>query len=1234
MVPVVSPGVDPAGVWLGEDVTVTCQVRDSGTRLFQLPNSGRARDLDMTISLSAGDPAGYQGTLSAERAEVEFVRQGSFSFTCSAGNAALAAANGVSAATTTLDTRPNARIVTVLQGGLSETEAELYYPSTLRCGIVDEDGPRLTLPGGGAIADLGLEVVQISGPAAGFTGPLPASPSQGHFREAGSYVFRCRPQNQALADAKFLDPDPSLAVTTVPTLSVVLDINDQGNDHEYVLGERVSAACTVMRDARQVQTLPDGEPVSDLQMTLSVDRSPDDYLTLSALGGRSRGALDRQGIHLLSCTPGNAALAAKYGLAADRYSFVVRTPDFATTQAIMTDAVTGEETTRIGVGQPFAVSAKALAAADQGNGAVVEAQSVTFSVLSNHYACGDTVPRDDRTTFDIEKGERTEWTRRHGVVQTFLPTKTGPYTVDVRQARPTGQVVCDRIQLTVVDVEQTASPELAKQPRIIISGPRAGQTDLDVVSPDNPPAIVNVTGIIRDATRPIAKVLVSNGFVGTITDRRTGETRNAVEADLRRPSNPNNDPMGEHDVTFVAPMVYTPGLNLIRVTVIDEAGYQWAEYRPAVLGVDYKPIYSAADDVPAPDGASPLHLWLNNALFLNSTPEIDSLADMTQFVSDVLAEKGGVLEAITFKDEIDSGNWFVPNTNVSITLTPEQPRFEVLPFDGERLAIHITLPFDFKATGDKGWLGGDTVRAAGNIRAVLPFGFTADEVLGIVFIPDDFDVAPAIGFSSNVEASKARKMRETIKDGVLDVLRSSFADADTCQPARCTEADTLFDAGGNDVGMLLSTETGFTAGSSFENPLAAGMIDLDAGVNIDRMVMAFGDLRFDMSPIFTLGLQQFMTLRRAVLADDSVVLKLPPETAREVLRQRDTEGFRRVEEIDLPNTLADRLADLITTSPEEAPARPRAEKLPSVPRENMRLTDQAVSPGLRDSAIGIAPPRLRSRQLDIQGALHIDVINQALAQMWKANFLDFTLPLGEMVSAEDLDLSNEQAAAFIDDLLANGKVSVSFTVPPRIAAYSGVEAPYLELGGIRFAIDFLEDYDSYLIFETSIVSRLRLNAFTKSFNFMLQSPLRCSEEEMDRLDSCGGRIGFSLVAQRGFDDLMPVPTSNVPAALQRRLINVLLGTTDRYGRPINQAGLEARYEPLFVDVLADALFDDDFSFPLPPVEIPPLSLGDDVIATDELVPLTMTDFEFGPNAKGGGFADGWIQFGFNLDPAE
>jgi len=796
---------------------------------------------------------------------------------------------------------------------------------------------------------------------------------------------------------------------------------------------------------------------------------------------------------------------------------------------------------------------------------IIRTSGTQVLIRTGHVGCNS---GEEEASEDFNAGRTDEWTEGEGIIERYVPQSTGAYTFIVNiPGGEDGNVICKSAQFSV--------KHDARAPVVEIENPdsRVQRWDRDTL-----PIRGNITDNGTESPENF-QVTVSNDFW-------------SAEANV------SDIPEGEDHFFFNVPLPWQPGLQTIEVTVEDAAGNVGRAVKSVYVGNDWGTI---STDEPTVNTVHNTVLQPGRSLVYNSQGPIDSFHEIvalgplllnsrenlklpgpTIINREVSASASSVLKLLITPDFEE----------VKGIVIPGQPEFQLLN-DGDALRFVGRLPMTGRVQMDCGsaltdpWnraicaVGGApdgtfTVDIGGFVDAELRLHPTISGGLGVetdfaqdLEIKDQLSISNGIG-SDGVNNKFSNEITSKVKENVKNVILKLWGCTDSSGNMRdfCTEPSP-FEGGAS----------GTPAMDHLPRPawirLFGGELQHSISLTASHPTPTVGTMNVTIP--FRIG--------NLEMRDSRLDAKL-------------STGFHFGPTSDQLQT-RQYLLDYGTL---ESEARP------------------PESPSLV-SWFG-------SGNKDLQGAVHLNAVNEALAHLWASELQQISLPLSEVLERGDF-FSNGKASAVAPAIFTDARMNIHIQAPPRITYYDGVKEPFLELGAVKVELDLTENYNSKLVLETSLISKVDLSATSdgEGIEVAPSDPTGC-EPDGQTFMRCNGRFHLEVVKREGFHEWTPrhprmKSFDDLVNGDPMELFLEAVGAKDDEGEYRTKREFEKYYEQKMASVVS-SLVEDAYTLELPNIPLPKFSFGSIAIS-----PIQLKNLRIHERADGGSLSSGWI--GFELD---
>lgn len=622
---------------------------------------------------------------------------------------------------------------------------------------------------------------------------------------------------------------------------------------------------------------------------------------------------------------------------------------------------------------------------------------------------------------------------------------------------------------------------------------------------------------------------------------------------------------GESRTRYFSDLPFEPGLNLITVTATDVGGNTRRAVRAVVAGSTFTNVPTFTDE--GFQGRRELWLEIGRSLVIDTSPPIDSLSELAERLDPLLELAGREfsfetesVDEQTAVDVLPGIFTFLIAVDVRGEVTPGRLDFGLVP-RAERLDLVIRAPL----RGDlvlSPAIGRDReVDVGGAVELVLPLQMTTIGGVQVKFALDEVRVEDRLRLRVvPADEDAADQVRGQILDRVEVQARDALAMLFGCEDGVCTPPEpplTSLPTGG---GQLLEGGV-LIAGGERDHHFDSEFAD---PLNSDRSLQTRIGLLFDSLEVLGSRIQAMIS-----------------------------PSFRTsVPDVTPPSSLG-RLVDL---------GRPR-------------------NGSVRD----IGQPDLRawfgSGNRDIQGAVHLQALNELLAQLWASDVFQMDRNLVDVLSAAGFfpDPTDEGLARFA---LGDARLRVSLHAPPRLAYYDGASGLFAEIGPVRVEIDLTVPYESRIVLEGGLTTTVGLSATPdgRSLRISVTDPTGCAPNGTLFMN-CDGHFEIGVVEREGLTGLMPAP-------LGERARDEVLARLGAKTSADGRFRSDHEFDLFWRDQMAAAV-NGLLSGGLPEVDLPEITVPG-LLEPFGLRSLEFSSLRFHPRANGGRIAEGWIAFELNL----
>lgn len=671
--------------------------------------------------------------------------------------------------------------------------------------------------------------------------------------------------------------------------------------------------------------------------------------------------------------------------------------------------------------------------------------------------------------------------------------------------------------------------------------------------------VVPIEGSISKASERLRDVQVSNGHW-------------SVAARL-------SDQDGQDRTRFFSDLPFAPGLNLITVTATDTGGNSRRAVRAVVIGRDYNSVHPFDDD--AIMGRRELRLQAGRSLLVDARQPIDSLLELLQRAPALLDLAGYDLELGTeaveetaVSDILPDPFTFTITSDVTGSVSPGRVSFGLDP-RSDRLDVIVRAPLTGEIEVDTPVLSDSSVRIGGAVEVILPMRLTTAGGFSVVLTTDEIRVVDRLQLDiqspseDDVDAAVRPRILKTVEEKVkvllTEIVGCTRHDDDplSCRLDQVPEPPLrAIDTGGDLI------EIGVELGGNWQD----FGFSLPDPVNADRVLEG----------------RIVLNVGNAGIANSRIDTTLSPS-----LRLRGSESDGAVEAA--PNFLGG-LLDL-----------------------DIGATLDGTTRDLSD------PDLLRvfgSGNRDLQGVIHLNLLNQVAAELFAAGVFQADLNLAETIAAADFfDTEMETAKAAI--ALIGSRLRLRLLAPPRLTHYGEAGGLFIESGPVEVEFDMTDRYDSKIVLRGGVIARANLASAQggRAVQIALANPTGCSPSGT-RFMECDGHFEIAVTQRTGLTNTGPTPSGLEPEQFQELLTGLGALTSDGQHRSDHEFDLFWRD---LIAGLVGNILSDGFVVAPPAIPVPRVSLGD-----FQLRPLQVSGIGFHDRTDGDAGAGGWLAFEFDL----
>lgn len=937
----------------------------------------------------------------------------------------------------------------------------------------------------------------------------------------------------------------------------------EGNGIRVDVGSHIGMSCT-LRDAEgeSVTTLPSGQPLSEARPMLVLVHGPEDGIEGHLGAATADIRLVRNGLFVFRCDAGNAAALGNVETPTRHAN--VRSEAIGRGEAEIVDPNTGTVLQRIETDQPFEVRFKAFS--DTQPEHVIRPSNTDLLIRPGDGSCDR---GGGNAAAQFERFTTSDWDAETGISKRFVPRNAGSYTVIVSQLDSQGGNDCQALPFTVDD--DLYPPEIER---------RFPAADTHQLQWDND--LLRVSGLVRDSGSGVASVTVSNGHWSESARLFDGSVDGVKK--------------------FYSDLPFARGLQLIEIVAEDRAGHRSRQFDSFYVGARYAPIHTGSDRPTGHYAVNALQLELGRSLIRNNRAGIDSLSEAAadpEILS--LLGEGDFLEPIDVDERIDQsflanvGNAIKPDLEAHGTIVPGRPEISVLPDGGARssygdtLGLRVVLPLSGHVTMtcdgvQFGWeralcaaagapSGEFDVNIDGPVVARLPIQVSAIGGLTLYALPNDLSVR-----NGGLSISNGLRNNSTINNGfrekILDGFKQKLSEM-LWSLGGCPESANAGERCRPEPPYVVQSDGGDRGGRP--NLIGVGLNGRENTLKLDYslpQVFEDGDV----------AAQSDVVLERLKVDNGRLKTVLSANLA--------LAGAQK------PTGIHGLLIDRGTVQHEDGgPLVPQAPDMTAV---------------------------FGSGNRDVQGMLHRSLLNEVITQYWATDALDYRANLFDLLDRAEFFAGDQLAEGMVRAFAAAGvaaDIVVEMQAPPRLTVYAGASGLFAEIGDVRVVLDLNADFDSRLVFEVALITRIDVSADGDSVHLSFSDPTGC-EPNLHRFMACNGRFDLALRSVHGFTIDGPRPDL-LDSDEFYTLFLERLGITDDGGVRRDNATIESFYRDALAGALSSVL-GNGVDLPLPTIPIP--RFNEDL----DLPPLHISNLTFDSNLDGGFSADGWLGFTFDL----
>lgn len=484
------------------------------------------------------------------------------------------------------------------------------------------------------------------------------------------------------------------------------------NPNEVEVNDTVSLRCRIVdENGDELNALSTGESTNELNLSLELDRGPENGFGGNIQGASAQGKVIKSGLYVFRCRAANQDLAQGLG----------NSPGVVNVSAasIQEVAINLRPAGNYRPGNTFEVDEKIRlqykAFSDNDQQDLVRPSNSQILIREGYTTCdgNEEIVMDEFRTASSE-----DWSAEFGHVKRYVPKQTGKYTFVVNQADGSGLTKCDSAHFEVVSD--------ARPPQVNIETPSEHFIHWE------------------EETFPIRGTIIETGTENP-EDLQVTVSNGHWSSDARVSDLPED----ENEYFFNASLPWVPGLQIIEVTATDAAGIVGRDFFTAYAGNTHEGI--AQED---PINARAYHSVVvqpGRDLVRNTQGPIDSFNEVIELAPLLLKAHGGVENpGHTYIDRyvnnpIRAGLKYaiVPDFESNGVIIPGDPEYKLFN-QGDILQLAIRVPMDGSVNMD--------------CQVLIPSAITCNDgevnvsVGGYVDVTMDFEptIAGGLGFETSL----------------------------------------------------------------------------------------------------------------------------------------------------------------------------------------------------------------------------------------------------------------------------------------------------------------------------------------------------------------------------------------------------------------------------------------------------------------------------------------------------